>query len=271
MDISEIISKLPIPAEKQEVLYDIFLQFVKHYSTSEETMQRLRQLFIDTAELGNENHPPISAQLDFQSRLNSVIDELWNAAEEEKYLEYQRLFGDLRELLRTLHEKTNTTQQELSEVRREVDLLRTEITNFNTSKGSLFLGSLSVQILIKIARFLNHEESLFNAMSYSVHDINNMPNIHLFKSFLSDHGHDWETLKKTIKMLKFNRLTAAHPGNSDTTGVEIEMAINHCFPNTCSEFHTKATDALNILRLLSNELNEPLFITMPYWWIKEIR
>lgn len=264
MNISEIISKLPIPAEKQEMLYEIFLQFVKGHSTSEETIQRLRQLFIDTAELENENRPPISGQLDLQSRLNSVIDELWNTAAEERYLEYQRLFADLRELFRTLHEKINTTQQALSEVRREVDLLRTEIKSFNTSKGSLLLGSLSVQILIKIAKFLNHEESLFNAMSYSVHDINNMSNIHLFKSLLSDHGYDWETLKKTIKMLKFNRLTTAHPGNSDTTGVEIEMAINHCFPNTRSEFHTKAIDALNILRLLSKELNEPLFITMPY-------
>ena len=190
MDISEIISKLPIPAKKQEVLYDIFLQFVKRHSTSEETIQRLRQLFIDTAELENENHPPISAQLDLQSRLNSLIDELWNTAEEERYLEYQRVFGDLRELFRTLHEKINTTQQELSEVRREVDLLRTEIKDFHTAKGSLLLGSLSVQILIKIAKFLNREESLFNAMSYSIHDINNMPNIHLFKSFLRDHAQD---------------------------------------------------------------------------------
>ena len=145
MNISEIISKLPIPAEKQEMLYEISLQFVKGHSTSEETIQRLRQLFIDTAELENENRPPISGQLDLQSRLNSVIDELWNTAAEERYLEYQRLFAYLRELFRTLHEKINTTQQELSEVRREVDLLRTEIKSFNTSEGSLLLGSLSVQ------------------------------------------------------------------------------------------------------------------------------
>lgn len=91
-----------------------------------------------------------------------------------------------------------------------------------------------------------------------------MSNIYLFKFFLNDHGYDWETLKKTIKMLKFNRLSVAHPVSSDTTGVDIEMAINHCFSNTPSEFHTKAIDALNILRLLSNELNEPLFITISY-------
>lgn len=165
IEISEIISKLPISTDKQEILYKIFLEFVKRYSTAEETMQRLRQLFIDTAELENENHPPISVQLDFQSRLNSMIDDFWNMTEEEKFLEYQRLCGDLCELFRTLHEKISTTQQELGEVRRELDLLRTEIKNDNTSEECLLLGSLSVQILIKIAKFLNREESLFNAMS----------------------------------------------------------------------------------------------------------
>ncbi len=101
MYISELIYKLPIPTDKQKVLYDIILQFVTGYSNGEETIQRLRQLFIETDEHENENYPPINTHIDFQNRLNSIIDELWNMAVEEKYLKYRKLFDDFRELFRT--------------------------------------------------------------------------------------------------------------------------------------------------------------------------
>ena len=264
MDISEIVYKLPIPTEKQNVLYNIIFQYVKGHSNGEETIQRLRQLFIETDELENENHPPINTHMDFQNRLNSVIDELWNMADEEKYLEYRRLFDDLRGLFQTLHEQIDTTQQKLNEVRKEVDLMKEEIKNFNISDGRLLLGSMSSQILIKIAKFLNRKESMFNAMSYSVYELNNMHNIDLLKTFLNDHGYEWDELKKTIKVLKFNRLAPAHPGDSNTTTNKIEIAVHNCFPNITSQFHIKTIEALNILQLLADELNEPLFITMPY-------
>jgi hypothetical protein len=74
---------------------------VTGYSNGEETIQRLRQLFIETDEHENENYPPINTHIDFQNRLNSIIDELWNMAVEEKYLKYRKLFDDFRELFRT--------------------------------------------------------------------------------------------------------------------------------------------------------------------------
>jgi hypothetical protein len=243
---------------------EIILKFIKGHSNHEETTKQIRDLLIETDEEEDEIQPPINTHIDFQNRLNSIIDELWNIAEEEKYLEFRKIVDDLRELFRTLCEKIDTTQQELNEVRKELDLMKSEIKNFNMSNGHLLLGSLSIQILIKIAKFLNHNESIFNAMSYSVSDINNMYNIHLLKSFLNNHGYDWDELKKTIKVLKFNKLSSAYPGDSNTTSNEIETAIHNCFPDTTYQFHIKAIEALNILRLLADESNESLFITIPY-------
>ena len=59
------------------------------YSNSEEIIQRLRQLFIKSDD--HENQPPINTHIDFQDRLKSMVDDLWNIEDcltiFEKYLE----------------------------------------------------------------------------------------------------------------------------------------------------------------------------------------
>jgi len=140
--------------------------------------------------------------------------------------------------------------------------MKEELRNSVISKGHLILGSLATQTLIKIGKFSHKNESLFLGAFRSLSEINNLNNIDLFKSFLIQHGYDWAEIRKTIKMLKSNRITTAHPGDENTNNQDIEDAITIGFPDVSSLFHIKAMQALKLLQLFAVELQEPLFISI---------
>lgn len=264
IDVSEIIHKLPISMEQRSQFYDIISQFVKGQSPVETMIDNLRQIIVEKDEENHGNHPSIETSVDYQNNLNRIIDELWNLIDEEQYLQYQALFDELRKLFRGIFEKMDDNEHNLRDMKMELELMKEEMKDFNIVHGHLLLGSLSQQILLKIAKFLNRDISLFTALSYSVSDLNNMENINALKSLLENNGFNWRDLQTTIKVLKQNRLASAHPGGSTTTDQEIRSAIEKCFPNPNSEFRAKATQALDVLYLLAGQLNEPLFLSIPY-------
>jgi hypothetical protein len=69
--------------------------------------------------------------------------------------------------------------------------MKEELRNSAISKEKLMLNSLPTQILIKIGKFLDKNESPFTGAFRSLSKINNLNKIDLFKSFLNQNGYDW--------------------------------------------------------------------------------
>jgi hypothetical protein len=123
---------------------------------------------------------------------------------------------------------------------------------------------VTLDLLVKIGKFLDKNESLFTGAFRSLSEVNNLNNIDSFKTFLIQNGYNWSQLRTTIKMLKANRITTAHPGDENTSHEDIQNAICACFPDESSLFHTKSIEALQLLQLLAEELKEPLFLRITH-------
>ncbi len=96
------------------------------------------------------------------------------------------------------------------------------------------------KLFISLSEKLNKTQdkvSSFTGAFHSLTEINNLNSIDLFKSFLDQHGYNWPEIRKTIKMLKSNRITIVHPGDENTNNKDIEDAINECFPDVSSVSH----------------------------------
>jgi hypothetical protein len=133
---------------------------------------------------------------------------------------------------------------------KQLNDMKEELRNSAISKEKLMLDSLPTQILIKIGKFLGKNESPFTGAFRSLSKINNLNKIDLFKSFLSQNGYDWPEIRKTIKMIKSNRITTAHPGDENTNVEDIEDAITKYFPDVTSPFHIKAMQVVKLLQEL---------------------
>ncbi len=56
--------------------------------------------------------------------------------------------------------------------------------------------------------------------------------------------------RKTINMLKSNRITTAHPGDENTNDEDIEDAITKYFPDVTSPFYIRAMQVVKLLQEL---------------------
>ncbi|CAF1517252.1 unnamed protein product [Rotaria magnacalcarata] len=260
LGFSDIVSRLPIRIETKKQIYDIIVKMVKGNLSWDGAVDQLRPLCItlDTSE--SENTPPVDICQDVQATLNVIIDDLWSLAEEDQFIELRQITDGIRKLFIILFQKLNETQDKVDEYCKKLNDMKEELQSSAISKGHLLLVSLATQILIKIGKFLDRNESPFTGAFRSLSEINNLNNIESFKLFLNQHGYDWPEIRKVIKMLKSNRLTIAHPGDENTSNKDIEDAINKSFPDVSSPFHIKALQALQVLELLAVELQQPLFI-----------
>jgi len=223
-------------------------------------VDQLRPLCITLDTNKSENISPVDICQDVEASLNVIIDDLWSLAEEGQFIEVRHMTDEISKLFIILFEKINKTQGQFDEYCKQLNDMKEELRNSDISKGHLLLGSLVTQILIKVGKFLDKNESPFTGAFRSLSALNNLNNIESFKFFLSQHGYDWSEIRKTTKMLKSNRITTAHPGDGNTSNKDIEDAINKCFPDASSLFHIKAVQALKLLQLLATELEQPLLI-----------
>jgi hypothetical protein len=250
-------------AQKREI-YAVIVKMVNGCFTWEDAIEQIRPLRVTLDTKESEDTPPADICQDLQAELNVIIDDVWSLVEEHQFLEYRKITDGIRKLFIHLFEKLDKIQSTADGYCQQLHDTKEEVRNASDSKGTLLLGSLAIQILVKIGKFIDKNESPFTGAFRSLTEVNNLDNIDSFKTFLIQNGYNWSQLRTTIKMLKANRITTAHPADENTSHEDIQNAICACFPDESSLFHTKSMEALQLLQLLAEELKEPLFLRITH-------
>jgi hypothetical protein len=183
--------------------------------------------------------------------LNEIFDELWIITNSEQYIELQEIVEKMRKLFNMLCQKLEANEQKINYCVTQINDLEKKVNNASISEGYLLLGSVGIQILVKMSRYLNPNELHCISACRSFNDINNLDNVDALKSLLEANNFKWEEIRMIIKMLKHNRLSIAYPNDENTTKEDIMKAIECCYPQVSSSWRKNAEKGLQILEFLA--------------------
>jgi hypothetical protein len=158
-----------------------------------------------------------------QTSLNEIVDEFWTVVDPQQYIEVQEIMDKIRKFFNVLCDRLDAAEQKINN-------LEKIINNASISEGHLLLGSVATRILVKMGRYLNHNELVSISACRSFNDFNTVHDVANLKSLLETNNFKWEEVRTIIKMLKKNRLTIAHPTDPNTTKEDILNAIKNRYP-----------------------------------------
>ena len=198
---------------------------------------------------------------DAQRSLNDFLDNLWNIIDPERAMWLNEIILSIRTLFNSLFAAIKQQSEQCERLESTVARLTEDVSSMKISEGELRLGSMATQIIIKCGRFLGIGEPIHAAQFRTMSMLNRNEHIEVLVKFLRDHGFSWDSLQIAVQMMKNQRVNAAHPSNEQTNEVEIAQAIQEVYSNAASPQRIQAMNALAVLKLLSHELHETLFLS----------
>jgi hypothetical protein len=146
--------------------------------------------------------------------------------------------------------------------RKEIDHLKSQVDALQIPRDEILLCSLAVQLIVKMRRYTNINESPKIAAYVNPSMLLAQQNNEQLKVFLDEYGYKLEEMCLAAQVLKTNRNPAAYPSDSSTNVKDIEDSIHRLYPTTTEPKRLMAEKALTVLEILANKLGEPLFLKL---------
>ena len=199
------------------------------------------------------NHA-MNCETTHRKKLNSLLDELWLIIDEENAVQLYEISQMIREIFNDIFNILSKQQTRINEMEKRIEELQ-------ATEDELLIGSVGTQLLIKLSRFGDDKEHPSIAACRSISMITTQPHVERLKTFLDRNGYVLEEVCLAVRVLKNNRNATAHPNNPSTSAMDILNAIDRLFP-TLHPKRKLAQKALEVLEILSKQLQEPLFLQL---------
>ena len=180
--------------------------------------------------------------------------------EQDESIQLHEICGKIREFCIELFHILTEQQKTLVQQQKQIDDFKDQIKNLQIPSDEILLGSLAIQLILKMGRFINNNESPTLSACRTVSMLMVHDDIQQLKTFMENHGFNFQEICLSAQMLKNNRNLPAHPCDPTTSLTDIQCAIDRLFPTKSHPKRLAAEKVLKVLEILSTELKEPLFL-----------
>jgi hypothetical protein len=152
-DLSHFVNRLPVATESKNKIYKILMNIIRNPSSTNDTLEELKGIEIIPM-VKDANQPlPNELQNDIQLKLNDIIDQCWFMINDEaKIIKFYEVSQQIGELF-------NRIFRILTQQRKEIDHLKSQVDALQIPRDEILLGSLVVQLIVKMRRYTNINES----------------------------------------------------------------------------------------------------------------
>jgi len=262
-DLSHFVNRLPVATESKNKIYKILMNIIRNPSSTNDALEELKGIEIIPM-VQDANQPlPDELQNDIQLKLNDIIDKCWfMISDGAKMIEFYEVSQQIRELFNRIFRILTQQQKEIIQQRKEIDHLKIQVDALQIPKDEILLGSLAVQLIVKMRRYTNINESPTIAAFVTPSMLLAQQNNEQLKVFLDEYGYKLEEMCLAAQVLKTNRNPASHPCDSSINVKDIEDSIYRLYPTTTEPKRLMAEKALTVLEISANKLGEPLFLKL---------
>ena len=255
-DLDHFVNRLPVAIESKNKIYKVLVNIIQIHnpSSTSDLLEELKR--IEIIPLVQDVTQPLPDELpnNIQLELNHIIDQCWLMINDEvKGIEFFELSQKIRELF-------NRIFSILTQQRKEIDHLKSQVEALQVPKDEILLESLGVQLIVKLRRYSNINESPKISACLSPSMLLLEQNNGQLKTFLQECGYRLEEMCVAAQILKSNRNPAVHPCDPSTNEQDIQDAIHRLYSSTTEPKRLMAEKVLTVLGILAKKMGEPLFL-----------